>query len=82
MRTWLLAWVVITCLWIGGTAYVAYESRPRISLDMSRGDPQVTAAFERAVARHNTRFLAIGAAPPILLLIALWAVSRSRRPAS
>ena len=81
-RAWLLAWVAISCIWVAAIAFLAVETNPRVPLDMSRGDPQVVAAYDRAVTRHMLRYLFAGVLPPALLFLLLWAIVRLRRPAS
>lgn len=81
-RAWLLAWVAISCVWMAAIALLALETRPQFPLDMSRGDPQVVAAYDRAVTRHMLQHLFAGVLPPALLFLLLWAIAGLRRPAS
>jgi hypothetical protein len=81
-RVWLLAWVAVSCLWMAAIALLALETQPRIPLDMSRGDPQVVAAYDRATARHMLGHLFVAVVPPALLFAVLWLVAGLKRRAS
>jgi hypothetical protein len=81
-RVWLLAWAAASCVWMAAMAFLALETQPQIPLDMSRGDPQVVAAYDRATMRHMVGYLFVAVGPPALLFLVLWLVVGLRRPAS
>lgn len=67
-RIWLGTWVLVSAVWIAGVVYLAQRDWPRISLDLSRGDSQVNAAYQRAVTGHIVRHVLLGGGLPLLFL--------------
>jgi len=49
---------------------------------MSRGDPQVVAAYHRATARHMLGYLFVAVVPPAVLFAVLWLVAGLTRRAT
>jgi hypothetical protein len=78
-RHWLRVWIIFSAIWLGGIAYAASRSWPALSLDLPRRDPQVQAAYDRAVATHVARHALLALAPPGFVLLAGWLTGRRPR---
>jgi bacteriorhodopsin len=71
---------VLAVLWAGAMAYVGLQRWPTLPLDLPRNDPQIQAAYNRAVTAHVGRYIVLSLAPPMLVLGLGWLVARSARP--
>jgi hypothetical protein len=56
----------VASLWLVAVAYVAYSTWPHIPLDLPASDPQVQAAFARAVRAHLGWHAVAACVPPVL----------------
>jgi hypothetical protein len=61
-------------------AYASLQSWPALPLDLPRTDPQIRSAYDRAVNAHIGRYVLLGLAPPLLVLLLGWLVVRIGRP--
>ncbi len=73
--------LVFGCLWIAGVAYVAGTTWPVFPLDMPAGDPQVRAAYDRAIWNHLITYGLLALVPGAILIGLGWNLSRRRREA-
>ena len=78
-RWWLAAWAALSLVWVAAMATGAIRSWPRLPLDVAGGDPQVTAAYDRAVTRHAVNWGLLAAGPPLVLLVLMAAAARRAR---
>jgi hypothetical protein len=67
-KPWLLLWLMLAAIWMGGVAYASLRSWPQVPLDLSRNDPQLKAAYSAAVNRYIGRMAVLALAPPVLLM--------------
>jgi hypothetical protein len=79
-RRWLRLWLVVAVLWAGVMAYACLRGWPTFPLDLPRNDPEIQAAFNRAIAAHAGRYALLALAPPLLMLILGWIVARITQP--
>jgi hypothetical protein len=73
--------LVIACLWIAGVAYVAGITWPVFPLDMPANDPQVRAAYDRAIWSHLVSYALVAVVPAAILIGLGWSLSKRRREA-
>jgi hypothetical protein len=76
---WIRLWLVLAVLWASAMAYQCLRGWPTLPLDLPRHDPQVQAAYSRAVTAHVGRYIVLGLAPPLLVLGLGWLASRLGR---
>jgi hypothetical protein len=77
-RFWLRLWLVAAVLWAGAMVYACLQSWPVFPLDLPRTDPQVQAAYNRAVAAHVAHYTLLALVPPLLVLGFGWLAFRLR----
>ena len=78
-RRWLHLWLVLAVLWAGAMAYACLRDWPTLPLDLPRNDPQIQAAYSRAVTAHVGRYIVLSLAPPLFVLGLGWLVWRIAR---
>ncbi len=64
---------------MAAVAFLCVRAWPGLPLDLPAGDPQVQAAYARAVTDHVVRYGLLAVVPPLLLLGLGWALGRPRR---
>ena len=77
---WIAIWLLVSVIWGAGVAYMALQAWPHVPLDLSPADPQLKAAYDRAVMRLITQALLTGLLPPLLLLGLGWLLTKRSRP--
>jgi hypothetical protein len=75
-RRWFRLWLFVAVIWAGVVAYACLRSWPTFPLDLPRNDPQVQAAFNRAIAAHVGRYTLLALAPTLLVLGLGWLAAR------
>lgn len=78
-RTLMLAWFVVSTIWIGAVALSGVGAWPAVPLDMSTADPQVRAVYDKAVASYAAQWALTALGPPLVLLVAGWLGFRLKR---
>ena len=78
-RRWLRLWLVVAVLWAGAMTYGCLQGWPTLPLDLPRTDPQIQAAYHRAVTAHVGRYVLLGLAAPLLVLGLGWLTFRFGR---
>lgn len=71
----LLIWLLVSLIWAGACAALAFSSWPHLPLDISHTDPGTLQAFDQAVALHVAKYTAMAVVPVIILYVGLrlWA---------
>jgi len=62
-------WLVLSLVWAGAVAYVAYITMPHVPLDLSPSDPATQDALRAATGRHAILYGLLAAAPPAIALV-------------
>jgi hypothetical protein len=67
-RVLLALWVMATLVWLGTVWRWGVAHWPMLSMDLPPNDPQVRAALDHAVLKHEALLAAAGLLPPLLVL--------------
>ncbi|WP_333794453.1 hypothetical protein [Hyphomicrobium sp.] len=63
------AWFVLSLIWTGIVAYLAYTTLPYVPMDMSPSDPATQDAFRATMTRHLILYGLLAAGPPAIALV-------------
>jgi len=69
MRVLFWLWALASLCWIAAVGYDCVRTWPRLSLDLSPGDPGTQAAYDAALSWHLFGYGAIAVVPPLVILI-------------
>lgn len=70
-------WSVLTVLWAGFVAFLAWQSWPRIPFDMAN-DEATREALQSAITFHVGAHTGLAVGVPLLLLATGWIVNKLR----
>lgn len=68
----LKAWIVVSLVWAATIGFLAWETWPRLPLDVSPNDPGTLAAHSAAVDFHLFQYGTLGLLVPAALFAVGW----------
>ena len=78
MRVLFWLWALASLCWIAAVGYDCVRTWPRLSLDLSPGDPGTQSAYDAALTWHLFGYGAIALAVPLVILFVAQLFSRPK----